>query len=194
MDYEKKYKEAIERAKIWQEHLYDVNDKDYADELNYIFPELKESEDERIRKDLLNHLNAGATNKTIIAHADDYKKWADWLKKQDEQKPEWSEEDKRIIDNLISQLGNLFARKLIKEETKDKYVNWLKSLKERCCPQNEDYHEGFKKGFAKAKAMNCHWKPSEEQLKALYDLIPVGEYLSEKEILLYSLYNKLKEL
>ena len=53
------------------------------------------------------------------------------LKKIEQKPADWSEEDKRIIDNLISQLGNLFARKLIKEETKDKYVNWLKNLKDR---------------------------------------------------------------
>jgi len=45
----------LERARIWQNNLYDTNDKDYADELNYIFPELKEEpEDERIRKALIN--------------------------------------------------------------------------------------------------------------------------------------------
>ena len=53
----KRYDKAIEKAKIWQAHLYDVSDKDYADELNYIFPELKESEDERIRKVLIGWIN-----------------------------------------------------------------------------------------------------------------------------------------
>lgn len=55
--YEKKYKEVLERARIWQKHLYDTNDRDYADELNYIFPELAESEDEKIRKALIKFLN-----------------------------------------------------------------------------------------------------------------------------------------
>lgn len=54
----KAYNEALERAKIWQNHLYETNDKDYADELNYIFPELRESEDERIRKRLLTNFSA----------------------------------------------------------------------------------------------------------------------------------------
>jgi hypothetical protein len=75
----RRYDEAIEKAKIWQEHLYDVNDKDYADELNYIFPELKESEDERI--ELLNYL--------YDVHDDDEERarWIAWLEKQGEQKP-----------------------------------------------------------------------------------------------------------
>ena len=78
----KAYDEAIEKAKIWQEHLYDVNDKDYADELNYIFPELREElEDDRIRKELLNYL--------YDVHDDDEERvnWIAWLEKQDEQKP-----------------------------------------------------------------------------------------------------------
>lgn len=35
MDYEKMYKETLERVKIWQEHLNEAGDKDFADELNY---------------------------------------------------------------------------------------------------------------------------------------------------------------
>ena len=44
MDYEKAYKEALERAK----KLYGC--PEYDAELEEIFPELRESEDERIRK------------------------------------------------------------------------------------------------------------------------------------------------
>ena len=78
MDYEKKYKEAIERAKIWQEHLYDVNDKDYADELNFIFPELAESEDERMKKAIIAtiHLYYGEPLE------DKAKEMVAWLEKQ----------------------------------------------------------------------------------------------------------------
>ena len=50
------YDEALERARIWQNHLYetmDKGDRDYADELNYIFPELKESRGERIMKNII---------------------------------------------------------------------------------------------------------------------------------------------
>ena len=47
MDYEKKYKEALQRAK---EICATLSDKAMSE---YIFPELKESEDERIRKELI---------------------------------------------------------------------------------------------------------------------------------------------
>ena len=82
MDYEKKYKEALERARIWQEHLNESGDKDYAEELSYIFPKLKESEDEKIRKALIRFHKStikvdGIKGEDIIA----------WLEKQGEQKP-----------------------------------------------------------------------------------------------------------
>ncbi len=48
-----------------------------------------------------------------------------------EQNPAWSEEDEKLVKNLISTLSNLYARNLIKKETKEKYTNWLKSLKDR---------------------------------------------------------------
>ena len=44
----KAYDEALEKAEIWQNHLYESGDKDYADELDYIFPLLKKRKDERI--------------------------------------------------------------------------------------------------------------------------------------------------
>ena len=91
MDYEKAYKEALERAKMWQEHLNEVGYKDFADELNYIFSGLRESEDEKIRKALLEHIARidcevplgayhrinGVDNSEIIA----------WLEKQGKKQP-----------------------------------------------------------------------------------------------------------
>ena len=81
MDYEK-YKEALERAKIWQKHLYEVGDKDYADELNYIFPELAMSEDEKIRKALIDFFSKGAGNGAQTNGVYD-KDILAWLEKQE---------------------------------------------------------------------------------------------------------------
>ena len=47
MDYEKKYKEALERAR-------ELNEKVTGASYDYIFPELKESEDERMRNAAIN--------------------------------------------------------------------------------------------------------------------------------------------
>lgn len=74
MDYEKAYKEALERAKAGKP-------------LDEVFPELKESEDERIRKSIINILG----NNTD-AHEEGWAVYANeiaWLKKQ---------KDKRELD------------------------------------------------------------------------------------------------
>lgn len=69
MDYEKLYKEALSRA----EALYD-NESSSADTLiacEEIFPELTESEDERIRGAIIDHLKDNNLTE-----------WASWLEKQ----------------------------------------------------------------------------------------------------------------
>lgn len=56
MNYEKAYKEAIEIAR-------EINNEQQAQPFNImtrVFPELKESEDEKIRKDLINYFNGAA--------------------------------------------------------------------------------------------------------------------------------------
>ena len=79
MDYEKKYKRALERAK--EIHIS-------KDEMEYLFPELKESGDERIKKSLivlLRHFCKGYRVQGLDFYASykDYKEMLDWVKKQD---------------------------------------------------------------------------------------------------------------
>lgn len=106
MDYEKKYKELI--AKLTEAYNDEsVNDERFCCVMNNIMPELKESDNEKIRKDLLNHLYAGANNKTIIADADDYKKWANWLEKQGEQKPTDLRTWKYIVDAVLTERNGI---------------------------------------------------------------------------------------
>ena len=76
MDYEKKYKEALERAKKYHQQLLDEDNPEWASEIAEIFPELAESEDERIRKSLITFFqrfpyggleSAGISSKEAIA-------------------------------------------------------------------------------------------------------------------------------
>ena len=67
MNYEQKYKEALERAKGFRTDEC----KDVAE---YIFPELKESEDERIRKEIYQ----------FVIEQRPEKEWIAWLEKQGE--------------------------------------------------------------------------------------------------------------
>lgn len=116
-----------------------------CDNFNRIFPELKEEDDDRIRKGLLNSFKeipepdednseayyAGMRVKDIIT----------WLEKQGKQKPVWNEEDERISKTIIIGIKNaMFGDEMrekyqhIQNANKDYYqirIDWLKSLKDR---------------------------------------------------------------
>ena len=83
MDYEKKYKETLEKAR--QLCAYSST-KPFISDLQNLFPELAESEDERIRNEiieLVNMFDGDPNNKA---------EWIAWLEKQGEQKltlPKW---------------------------------------------------------------------------------------------------------
>ena len=90
MEYEKLYKEALDRAKIWQDHLNECGDKDYADELNYIFPELAESEDEKTKR-ILHSISSKISFHLLDIFTDEefqcFDTWSnDWLERQTEKK------------------------------------------------------------------------------------------------------------
>lgn len=149
MDYEEKYMNALETI---QEILNSGADSIKMSRLKLrlqpVFPELRESEDERVQK-------------TLIDYFDDVKKVGvrcnglhpdvilTWLKKQGEQKsqrmisaeakealynkPTWSEEDGEMMDRIISDIEGLKERTEfpINIEAYDDEIDWLKSLKER---------------------------------------------------------------
>lgn len=91
MDYEKKYKEALEKAR--QLCAYPTT-KPFISDLQDLFPELAESEDERIRKELIEHVKDQQS--TFISAPDcrdkyeeeennKYNAWIAWLEKQGSQ-------------------------------------------------------------------------------------------------------------
>lgn len=82
MDYEKKYKEALERAKAVLEIA--ANKEEAEGYVSTIFPEIKESEDERIKKTLINFFSKGAEYDSSTNGIKDRNIIA-WLEKQGEQ-------------------------------------------------------------------------------------------------------------
>lgn len=79
MNYEKAYKDALERMKSWArgEHPECFTEAQKAAE--FIFPELRDSEDEKIRKEILEFV-------TIVADSKSNKmEWIVWLEKQGKQ-------------------------------------------------------------------------------------------------------------
>lgn len=178
----------------------------------FFAPELRESEDERIRKVLLNLVSndkangytqfyeeGGITCDDAIAYLEKQKephytkrnalfekcvancdpeimkKVSDEIdsRLKKEQKPaEWSKEDEKNRRNLMSLLVNMRGDR-ITEETYQKYYPWLKSLRSRPKPSD-------------------NWKPSEEQMNALYDVIHPCDPVDKEQ--LESLYEQLKKL
>jgi hypothetical protein len=87
-NYEKKYKEALERAKYLKENTDSVGAKDISYTFEQIFPELRESEDEKIRKGLIKGLSAMRDIHKHQTFSDDAINIDDaiaWLEKQGKQ-------------------------------------------------------------------------------------------------------------
>lgn len=85
MDYEKKYKEALERARISRQQLLNIGEE--ATEIEHIFPELKESpenEDEKVRKELKSFIQGilDCHDKPNAERDEKYQSWIAWLEKQ----------------------------------------------------------------------------------------------------------------
>ena len=146
----KRYDEAIEIAR-------QIHDADRVSGIELttceeIFPELKGSEDKRIRKALINGFNKldksavwynGITNGQILAWLEkqglenDIKEDAihlcneliDTINKQGEQKPAWSEEDDYNLQCMIAKVASDIQKGNVGRN--NELIDWLKSLKER---------------------------------------------------------------
>jgi hypothetical protein len=127
-----------EKAKAYDEALERVNSKwHYKNQPCFvdvaeIFPELKESEDERISREI---------TEFILTHRidepndiEDTNSWLAWLEKQAPKK--WSEEDESRVEDVIYYLD---TAKVHYASTKalDDCIDWLKSLKNKVLPKQE---------------------------------------------------------
>lgn len=123
MDYEKEYKDALERARGF--HSVDENNtmKVYAKgTMEYLFPVLKESEDEKIRKEKTSPIQNGG----YMSPEDKEKA----LEKQGHQNHNvncllsWSEKDEETLSRI---------RAIVRNDNSSRVedILWLKSLKDR---------------------------------------------------------------
>ena len=180
MDYEKAYKEALERARRKRDFFKSTFPKyDYDKEIEDIFPELSESEDEKTRKEMIETFKGAYEGNGVPIPFNRFPIWIAWLEKQKpvewsekdsnnlketiyfikefqksnrcknendmqnsvtcekwlesitpqpKAKEEWSDEDEKIMLNIVSD----GVRKVGLDESQ---IKWLKSLKEKCLPQ-----------------------------------------------------------
>lgn len=102
-DYEEKYNEALERAK----KLYEQGT--ITESLGYVFPELNESYNEKIRKELIEHIKANKEADYVL-----FKKFSPddviaWLEKQGEQ-PTDKVEQKFKVGNWYQCTKDFFGK------------------------------------------------------------------------------------
>lgn len=135
------------------------------------------------------------------------------LEKQGEHKlAEWSEEDEWCLEQINFLIRNSYSA----DDKVERLSNWVKSIKERVQPQpkqewsEEDYNEIEtiachldninNEGMAevlrsirdKYMSLRPYWKPSDEQLDSLYDVLNPCDGFNRE--VLESLYVQLKKL
>ena len=134
----KAYDEALERAKeYWETDNDNTLDIKAKGTMEYLFPELKESEDERMKKTIIHALRGD-----VILNKKQATRAIAWLEKQGEQRPSQEIEPFEaehgkyyycIKDFFCG--GRKHASKGDVVQALNEYINWLKSLKERVQPQ-----------------------------------------------------------
>ena len=149
--YKKKYKEALERAKVWKEKSGMPKDKQGI--LDDIFPELAGSEDEQIRKELTKHLKEGVEGYMPAGDSSDYRRWLDWLEKQGKSSDQihyWTEEEiEPIISDYLrgaEHYGGMIARlRCLKPKSLEKQAQKsaieMKSAEESLGIDSDTYNE-----------------------------------------------------
>ena len=201
--FEKRYNEALG----WMRKIYPTLTGANKEDAEHYFPELKESEDERIRETLANLIvadineliksaDSGAYFQGVKEYLEDVRQFAynkglvDAMEKQkdakvvkfdhdrEHQPAEWSEEDEKMIDKCIELVLFAMPENISAIKTKDQCITWLKSLR----PQP-------------------HWKPSEEQMRCLLDCVSKAKEIHNASVggydayrILVSLYDDLHKL
>ena len=151
--------------------------KETKEILEALAPELSKSEDESIRKFLVDYFTSykigNVATKLNGVRIDDI---LNYLEKQKEQKPaEWSEEDKdKVVQYLHDRDGGMLWSKAT-DITRD-ILDMLRPVSK--------------------ESLQPHWKPSEGQLSMLLAVIndPNNAGSASCHIMLKSLYNDLKKL
>jgi len=101
MNYEKKYKEALERAKQVYKTPYTAHWDVMKELIEHLFPELKESQDERIRKMLIYQMerwHEAALENNAVQDIKDSADAITWLEKQSEKKPNYCHHEVDLSD------------------------------------------------------------------------------------------------
>ena len=185
---------------------------DITQTLEYLFPELKEGEDEKIRKGLINTVKYYHFKESPYLFGISKEKVIAWLEEQGEQKPrgktalEAINEEKVDNQNCVKPVNKIVEEYNItgigSKHAQGKLGEMIKNLKDETsiAVNNPDaYKIGFADGEAHAKEEQ--WKPSDEQIKHLTDVVYDAKHKNristnayEPYSYLYALLMQLKKL
>ena len=127
----KRYVKALDEAKA----IHKAIRKDLKPVIEQIFPELKESEDERIRKALISVLKSDFEKDTTI-HGISVGDIIARLEKQGEQKPvEWCSEDEQNLNACLGYIPDEFLKRWLKDIIHIKYDKPIDKVEPK-------FHEG----------------------------------------------------
>ena len=137
MDYEKEYKEALERAR--DVYTYYCDDREQLRKIESTFPELKESEDEKVRKELIDAVQSLWDNDALPMPLTTRRRneWLAWLEKQKQVKDSanfqhenkmckengdsLTNEDEKVRQELLAVINDL----VLPDEQQSRFNAWL---------------------------------------------------------------------
>lgn len=161
IDYKEKYEQALAKAK-------ELAIDGYLDAVavNDIFPEFADSENEKIRKELLDYCKNKAE---IYPNDPKYKNisaWISWLKRQGEQKPvEWAKEDIQMYRNILFYLSEPSPLKEVNGKSREQLLDWFKALKYRVQPQPKQEWSEEDENLLNRCIINTQMVDSDDTLK-----------------------------
>jgi hypothetical protein len=213
MDYEKAYKDALGRAKNLMT-MYPQDAPGYKE----VFPELHESEDERIIRTIKTIVNCAGESGAYDFMDGEYDAIWNWLEKQKEQKiVERNEEDESIRRDLIDFLADCTNKKHIvvperffvylEKQKEQKPVEWseedermLTGIIERGSSQVPFGEPALRweqidwlMNRLKSLRPQPHWKPGEEQIRSLEYFIKLWG-ATDAQLEYVKIYGDVKEL
>ena len=206
-----RYDKATKEVKDFFEGKHKMY-SDITQTLEYLFPELKESEDEKIRKAIISGMTAIKKQGKETFAAIRINDCITWLEKQGEQKPQGKtaleaiKEEKVDNQNCVKSVNKTVEEYNItgigSKHAQGKLGEMIKKLKDETsiAVNNPDaYKIGFADGEAHAKEEQ--WKPSDEQIKHLTYVVNDAKHKNristngyEPYSYLYSLLMQLKKL
>ena len=204
-DKAKAYDEAIRRAKKKMDEGYFVL-------MPEIFPELCESEDERIRKAIIEHYR-GMHSATFPLRGLSREEYIAWLEKQGHDGKKWIYEDtynkekEQVYQDGIDDVLENPQKYGLEKQGEQKPAEWNEEDSKRL-QRIIDFLWHNRKGdtdtiyqqeqdidWLKSLRLQNHWKPSDEQMEALANALSLAKNCGEESSFdLRKLYEQLKKL